>query len=443
MKIIAIIIAKIIIFFGNILKRGSSLPGKIALKIDHNLLKKLHYPTTRIIVTGSSGKGTTSSLIANTLKKTGAKVCFNNMGSNLAWGITTSLIRSSTIFGRITSNYLVLEIDERYTKDIFPALKPTHLVITNLTKDQPPRQHDIDLVYADIKKNLSPKTKIITTIDEPYLRKFALDLSTDPVYYSIAKNKYSYKNQIFENLNTYFCPICNTRLNYQYYNFETLGNYSCPNCSFKYEKPDYLGQALDLETETITINSKEVLIGGDMLYNAYNTMSAFATLKELNLDEDLIISSLNTLNQKEPKKFTINNILYYPISCKAENATTYNQAVFKVMHDSNPKDIIIGWKEISRRYNHFDISWLYDIEFELLNNKSLNKIYACGIDKNNIKKRLILSGIPENKIITSDDIPSIKPSVLNDNVNVYGILNFDYIEPFNNTFKDFDKEAKK
>ena len=99
--------------------------------------------------------------------------------------------------------------------------------------------------------------------------------------------------------------------------------------------------------------------------------------------------------------------------------------------------MVIGWKEISRRYNHFDISWLYDVEFELLNNKTLNKIYAVGIDKENIKKRLLLAGIVEEKIITANSLDEIKKEIMNSEANkIYGILNFDYMEPFNNTFKE-------
>ena len=125
------------------------------------------------------------------------------------------------------------------------------------------------------------------------------------------------------------------------------------------------------------------------------------------------------------------------MSCKAENATTYNGAIFKTIMNKEKKDIIIGWKEISRRYAHFDVSWLYDIEFELLNNESLNKVYAVGIDAENIKKRLVLAGIPEDKIIMAESIPEIKDMVNKDEVKyVYGILNFDYIDPFNETFKE-------
>ena len=42
-----------------------------------------------------------------------------------------------------------------------------------------------------------------------------------------------------------------------------------------------------------------------------------------------------------------------------------------LIQNKDLKDIVIGWKEISRRYKHFDVSWLYDVEFELLNNKTL------------------------------------------------------------------------
>ena len=111
--------------------------------------------------------------------------------------------------------------------------------------------------------------------------------------------------------------------------------------------------------------------------------------------------------------------------------------MYKTYLDEDIKDVVIGWKEISRRYNHFDVSWLYDIEFELLNNNSLNKVYAVGIDKENIKKRLLLARIPEEKIVTATSFADIKEKVEKGNAKkVYGILNFDYMEPFESTFKE-------
>lgn len=437
MKIIAILVGKTILLFGKILNRGSSLPGKVALAIDKNILKKLKYPNVKIAVTGSSGKGSTSSLIANTLKDNGYTVTYNEAGSNLAWGITTSFIKNSSIFGKIKTDYLVIEIDERYAKNVFQFLKPNYVVITNLTKDQPPRQYDVDTVYKDVLSSIKEETTVITNMDEPYLRNFAKDLERESIYYSIDKNKYSYKNQIFENLNTYYCPYCESLLEYKYYNFETLGNYHCPKCDFKYEVAEITGEDLDLDNKTIKVNNNQILIGGDMLYNAYNTLAAYTLLKTINLPENKICNSLNKFNNVSKKSFINNNKEFYAMSAKAENCTTFNQTIFKIINDKRTKDIVIGWKEISRRYEHFDVSWLYDIEFELLNNDSILNFYVCGVDKNNLQKRLILAGIDEKKIIMADNISEIKEQVLKDKVDiVYGILNFDYIDNFENGFKE-------
>ena len=433
MKTISIFIGKIFALVGKLMHRGSSLPGMMALKVDKKILSKLKYPQIKVIVTGSSGKGSTANLIADVLKDNGYTICFNNAGSNLKYGVTTTCIKNCNLFGKIKKDVLILEVDERYVKEIYQDILPDYLIVTNITKDQPPRQHHVDIILKEIEQNIPSNTQIIATIDEPYLRNFNLDLPNKMIYYSIDKNKYSYKDQLFENLNIYYCPKCGTKLKYDYYNFETLGKYECSNCDFKWEKPTIIGTNLDLEEGTIEVFNQNISIGGDMLFNAYNTLACFTFLKELNLDEEKIISSINKYNHNKNLEFMKDGKLYKALNCKAENATTYNACVYKTYLDKDLKDVVIGWKEISRRYNHFDVSWLYDVEFELLNNKSLNKIYAVGIDKENIKKRLLLAGIPENKIITADNLEEIKECIeQSESKKIYGILNFDYMEPFKN-----------
>lgn len=434
MKIISIFVGKIFVIIGKLMHRGSSLPGMMALKVDKKILSKLKYPKTKVIVTGSSGKGSTSSLIANVLTDNGYSICFNNAGSNLKYGVTTACIKNCNLLGKIKKDVLILEVDERYVKEIYQDIKPDYLIVTNITKDQPPRQYHVDIILKEIEHNLPSNTNIIITMDEPYLRNFELDLPNKMLYYSVDKNKYSYKNQLFENLNIYYCPKCGAKLKYDYYNFETLGKYECPKCDFKWIKPKDIATNLDLDKGLIKIDSQILSIGGDMLIHAYNTLAAYTFLKAIGIDSQKIIASINRYNHNKNIEFVKDGKLYKALNCKAENATTYNACVYKTYLDKDLKDIVIGWKEISRRYNHFDVSWLYDVEFELLNNKSLNKIYAVGIDKENIKKRLLLAGIPESKIITADNLSEIKESIEQSKAKkVYGILNFDYMEPFKDT----------
>ena len=434
MKIISIFVGKIFVIIGKLMHRGSSLPGMMPLKVDKKILSKLKYPKTKLIVTGSSGKGSTSSLIADVLTDNGYSICFNNAGSNLKYGVTTACIKNCNLLGKIKKDVLILEVDERYVKEIYQDIKPDYLIVTNITKDQPPRQYHVDIILKEIEHNLPSNTNIIITMDEPYLRNFELDLPNKMLYYSVDKNKYSYKNQLFENLNIYYCPKCGAKLKYDYYNFETLGKYECPKCDFKWIKPKDIATNLDLDKGLIKIDSQILSIGGDMLIHAYNTLAAYTFLKAIGIDSQKIIASINRYNHNKNIEFVKDGKLYKALNCKAENATTYNACVYKTYLDKDLKDVVIGWKEISRRYNHFHVSWLYDVEFELLNNKSLNKIYAVGIDKENIKKRLLLAGIPESKIITADNLSEIKESIEQSKAKkVYGILNFDYMEPFKDT----------
>ena len=96
-KVCAIIIGKIVISLGKILKRGSVLPGNIATKIDKNILHKFKMPKTVIAVTGSSGKGSITNMLATTYRKMGYTVCHNSSGSNLNLGILTTLIENSLL----------------------------------------------------------------------------------------------------------------------------------------------------------------------------------------------------------------------------------------------------------------------------------------------------------------------------------------------------------
>ena len=59
-------------------------------------------------------------------------------------------------------------------KNIFKYLSPTHLMITNITRDQPPRHGHVDLVFDKINDALKKNMHLVINGDDPYLRKFNL-----------------------------------------------------------------------------------------------------------------------------------------------------------------------------------------------------------------------------------------------------------------------------
>lgn len=80
-------------FLRNILHRGgTSLPGKLAVSIDPDILKTIQQDFDLIIVTGTNGKTLTTALITRVLQAGGYKVITNPSGSNMIQGITGTLV---------------------------------------------------------------------------------------------------------------------------------------------------------------------------------------------------------------------------------------------------------------------------------------------------------------------------------------------------------------
>lgn len=117
---------------------GSVIGGRIANKLDKKILKKIKLPKYVIGITGSSGKSSSTELMYNILTKNNYKVVYNKEGSNTINGITSLILNNSTIFGKLKKDVLLMELDERFMGMIFEHIKPTHLMITNITRDQPP-----------------------------------------------------------------------------------------------------------------------------------------------------------------------------------------------------------------------------------------------------------------------------------------------------------------
>lgn len=429
----AILVGKIFSLMGGLINKGSSLPGSIALRLNRNILKMFKLPKNIIAVTGSSGKGTTSKMIASILRSQGLKVVHNYRGGNLKAGITTMLIEASTLTGKVNADYLVYEIDERYFKQVCKILKPGTVVITNLVRDQPPRQGHTDFVYEDIKMCLTDKTHLILNADDPYLQKFALETKYPITYYGIEKSKYSYLKNHYENLVIEYCPVCHNKLKYNYYHFEIYGDYYCPHCDFKRPNPKYKVNNIDYENGIMTINDKyNINILNNILYNIYNILATIATLGSLKFKLDDFIPYINKseYDHKLCNHFKIKDRDAFVFYSKNENSTSFNQALNYMERSDDLKTVVVGWETISHRYPYNDISWIYDINFEILKNNNVNEVICVGPTCYDIATRIEIASIDKEKIVTFKNFNDSLDKVLdNTKGNIYFIVNPDYVIP--------------
>ena len=118
-KLFTIIVCKVLKFVGGLLGKGSSLPGQIALKLCPDILGRIELPKYIVAVTGSNGKTSTVEMIAHILCESGKKVAWNKEGSNQIEGVTTLILGSCTLSGKVKSDILLIESDERFAKYTF------------------------------------------------------------------------------------------------------------------------------------------------------------------------------------------------------------------------------------------------------------------------------------------------------------------------------------
>ncbi|MGK9147062.1 DUF1727 domain-containing protein [Plantibacter flavus] len=127
---------------------GSAVPGLVVNRIAPGFLPDTlnAFPRGLVIVSGSSGKSTTTKMLVGILRAHGVSVFTNPSTANISQGLTSALLERADLRGRIDADLGVLEMDEGHGALIAPRLTPAHVILTNVSVDQIDRFHDAAMV---------------------------------------------------------------------------------------------------------------------------------------------------------------------------------------------------------------------------------------------------------------------------------------------------------
>ena len=393
----SLILAKTISAFLHITKlsAGTSIIGQIVLKISPNFLQECNkYIDTKINVTGTNGKTTTSGLITHILKSSGKTVVNNAMGANMLTGVVNAL--SVSLNPLIKTDYSVIESDEAYLSKIYDQFGADYLVVTNLFRDQLDRYGELATTKRLIQEGIDkkPELKLLLNADDPLVASFEgknkIFYGIEDVYYAdeSLKSKSS-TEEVFS------CP-CGKALKYEKKFFAQQGHYYC-DCDYKRPEPKYSAEVtLYKDYSVLSINGINYEIPLVGLYNAYNALAAISLCLELGIEntEKCLSSFKVAFGRSEVKylneKRTLIQLIKNPIGA--------NEVLKTVSRDSNLL-IIINDNYADGR----DVSWLWDAEFERINTNK-NEIVVSGIRANDMALRLKYADIPEKQIKIIPDI---------------------------------------
>ena len=396
---LAILVCKVLRFIGKLVGKGSSLPGKYALKVCPDILRRVELPPHIIAVTGSNGKTSTVEMIAAILRAGGKRVVYNEEGSNQIEGVTTLVLCNATFGGKVKADVLLIESDERYAARSFKFFHPTHFVITNLYRDQMTRNGHPESVYDAILPAIHPETELILNADDPLsscfargqekVKWFGLDkcsISTDAptgVYHDGAH-----------------CPVCGGRMDYAYVHYNHIGAYLCPKCGHGKHQTDYTATDLDLEKGTLTLDGTYTIqLAFRSIYNVYNILAAYAVCRECGVEGTVAeeVISNYVLKNGRMQTFRLGGHHGTLLTSKHENSIAYDTNLRYIASTKDACTVLIIVDAVSRKYFTSETSWLWDIDFDQLGVPQVKRIVLSGQYCNDLAQRFSFTDLPADK----------------------------------------------
>ncbi|SFB05083.1 Mur ligase family protein [Clostridium frigidicarnis] len=408
---ISIISAKITLFLAkHLFKGGSNFPGRVALKIDKDVLKPLSNGYKVVLVTGTNGKTTTTSMIYNILKSQGLDVITNNTGANMLPGIVACFADNYKFFYE-KERFAVIEVDEANVKFITKHITPNIITITNLFRDQLDRYGE---VYTTLEKIMEgvvnvPESKLILNGDESLLGK--LNVPNEIIYYGFNESLNTSKTADL-NADAKFCKVCKAPYKYNFITYNHLGDFYCDNCGYRRETLKYMVNSIlevTPDSSKVLINNSEINLSQSGIYNVYNALCAYSITHELGVGTKSIVSSLENQSASFGRQEVINiddkEIKIFLV----KNPAGYNQALDTICFSK--ENLSLAFFLNDNYADGRDISWLWDVNFEHLNNLNVDDISIGGIRLYDMAIRLKISGLNYDEFKLCDNYDKMTDAI--------------------------------
>ncbi|KKF48228.1 lipid II isoglutaminyl synthase subunit MurT [Streptococcus uberis] len=389
--------------------RGSTYPGKLALQFDKNILDTLAKDYEIVVVTGTNGKTLTTALTVGILKEAYGQVLTNPSGANMITGIVSSFLTAKK--GKSGKKIAVLEIDEASLPRITQYIKPSLFVFTNIFRDQMDRYGEIYTTYQliiDGAKN-APEATILANGDSPL---FASKELVNPVkYYGF--NTEDHEPQLAHyNTEGILCPKCQAILQYRLNTYANLGHYICLNCDFRRPKLDYQLSALTKTTNVssaFVIDGQEYSINVGGLYNIYNALAAVSVAEFFGLSPEQIKAGFEKSRAVfgRQETFSIGDKSCTLVLIK--NPVGASQALEMIKLADYPFSLSVL---LNANYaDGIDTSWIWDANFELIQEMDITEINAGGVRHSEIARRLRVSGYDSSKISEKESLEEVMKAI--------------------------------
>ena len=418
--ILAILLGRAVRLVSRLVHRGGTdMPGRLALKLCPELLSVLAKDVKSVAITGTNGKTTSARMIEQAFSDLGLNYMANRSGANLISGVTTEFLMNATLSGRPRKDYAVIECDEAAAAGVFRQLKPRVVVVTNLFRDQLDRYGEVTHTLGNIRSAIEsvPEATICLNADCSLCSSLALTLPNRAVYFGLEKGAVPSRAKAQLSDATH-CIRCKTEYEYDYVSYGHLGGFRCPKCGYARHAADYavtdvIEQRSAGTTAAVSIRGERRIVEINLgaLYNVYNAIGALAAAMEMGVGADEAVRALGVfkggfgrmeafqLGKADVRMMLVKN----PAGC--------NQVIDYLENLRNRFVLVVCLND--RGADGTDISWIWDAEFERLNNIAgrIEKVIVSGDRAQDMRVRLKYTGIPDENITVERDYEKLVSSL--------------------------------
>ena len=358
-------------------RNGSVIGGRVATMLDRRMLARLAAGRTVVLVTGTNGKTTTTSMIARVLGGAGQGVVTNHLGANMPDGITTALLDAlssgPTVPG--AAPVAVMEVDESYLGQVAAATDPDVIVLLNFSRDQLDRVGEVRTVARRVGDAVAehPGARVVAFADDVLCAGAGLRAAS--TLWVSSPTRWTGDAGV--------CPRCDgavTRDGVQW---------ACSACGLARPDGDW---TLVEDTDPVTVTAPDgsttpldLALPGHA--NRLNAVFALAVGAELGVAPAVAAARLRGLDQVGGRYRTVTRPGGSTRLLLAKNPAGWAQ-VLDLLEEGPPRPVVVAVN--SREADGRDVSWLWDVEFERL---AGHPLVAAGERAADLSVRLAYAGV--------------------------------------------------
>ena len=414
---------------------GTSLPGKVLLRMDRRAVSRLgrQLPRGSVIVSATNGKTTTANMIASVLKRVGISHAHNRTGANMPGGVATALLARSRGGGMSGVELGLFEVDEAWVETLVDELQPHTVVLGNLFRDQLDRYGELERLadgWARLIAGRSSKTAYVLNADDPLVADLGSDGAgerrPDVSFFGIEDRSHALP-ELEHAFDAKHCRRCGSAYRYGASYLGHLGDYRCPSCGNARQRPDIAAKRIQLHgmsgsdvTLLTPAGGFDIALPLPGLYNVYNALAATACCLSLGIPSADIRAGLESFAAAfgRAERLVVGSRALSILLIK--NPAGANE-VFRTLMTTTAEAPGNGALDLLITLNDGiadgrDISWIWDADFEILAGGA-RSVVCSGSRAPELALRLKYAGLPGERLNVVTDLEQALDTSLEANGN--------------------------